>query len=428
MDQSDIDALMEQNRQPAIMLHRFYPPGKIPEANSCLGGLPALPPGTDWPRTGKGVPMHFLAQIDCAELPPNGGVLPGEGVLFFFARIDDEMDWGYDDPQGAGRVIFAPAAGNSRVPAPDGLPSIQGGHGAYERDFVLPGEAPFTVYPRWPVVGLPIQSWPDYEAFPNHWEKDLGDYQNSVFRGRAAEAARATGLPVKTGIEPNWGNDPSVHRSDAAARLPSDEERPFPQAWVMVDRIARYLANNVREKRERELNKGPGAPSYNDPARLQVIYDASAKWTEAAAIGGLGTALGDEGCRLFNDWLTALAKDDSADIRFSVGIAIGEGMYSAIQFAADSAQAAALIPPRYFDELKERNMAIGSSCHQMLGNAGSSQEARSVERDEVLLLHLISDYGVNFMFCDVGEAEFWINRKDLAARRFDKVSATTCGG
>jgi uncharacterized protein YwqG len=46
----------------------------------------------------------------------------------------------------------------------------------------------------------------------------------------------------------------------------------------------------------------------------------------------------------------------------------------------------------------------------------------------VLLLQLNSDYGVNFMFCDVGEVEFWIDKRDLVARRFDKVFATTCGG
>lgn len=71
--------------------------------------------------------------------------------------------------------------------------------------------------------------------------------------------------------------------------------------------------------------------------------------------------------------------------------------------------------------------SIGPHYHQMLGKASVSQEAASVERDGVLLLHLISDYGVNFMFCDVGEAEFWISKEDLAARRFDKVTATTCG-
>jgi uncharacterized protein YwqG len=64
----------------------------------------------------------------------------------------------------------------------------------------------------------------------------------------------------------------------------------------------------------------------------------------------------------------------------------------------------------------------------MLGNARSTQTARPVERDDVLLLQLKSDDGVNFMFCDVGEAEFWIDKRDLAARRFDRVFATTCGG
>ena len=64
----------------------------------------------------------------------------------------------------------------------------------------------------------------------------------------------------------------------------------------------------------------------------------------------------------------------------------------------------------------------------MPGNAKSTQQAGSAERDEGPLLQLISDHGVNFMFCDCGEAEFRIGRDDLAARRFDWVMATTCGG
>jgi uncharacterized protein YwqG len=115
-----------------------------------------------------------------------------------------------------------------------------------------------------------------------------------------------------------------------------------------------------------------------------------------------------------------------------------------VQFAAASPRAAALIPPLYYRELEDRHLPVSAhrsrsnpaetvwhlstSYHQMLGNAGSSQQARQVERDEVLLLQLNSDYGVNFMFCDVGEVEFWIDKRDLAARRFDKVSATTNGG
>ena len=44
------------------------------------------------------------------------------------------------------------------------------------------------------------------------------------------------------------------------------------------------------------------------------------------------------------------------------------------------------------------------------------------------LLLLCSDYGLDFMFCEVGVAEFWISEEDLAARRFEKAWANTAGG
>lgn len=444
MNQREIDALMEQCRQPAIMLHRPYPPGTYPETTSYLGGLPALPPGTEWPRTSKGVPLHFLSQIDCAELPPTDGVLPDKGVLFFFARVDDEMIWGYGDSQDDCRVIFAPAAGNSAVPAPDDLPTIEGGYAAYSRYLALPGEPSFAVYPRWPVVGLPISSWPDRPVIPNGQDVNLTDYQVSVERARTAEAVRVTGLPLNTGIEPHWGSEPGVHPANTRVRLPADDGKPFPQVWIMVDRIARYLGNSIQDDLQRERAKGSDEPPNFDIAQFEAIYNASMKWVEEAAANGLATAPGDEARPLFAEWISALANDEFARVRSRIEVAIRVGMSSAIQFAADSPEAAALIPPRYYNDLEGDHLPtratksgylvscepwrIGPRYHQMLGKAGASQEPAPSGRDEVMLLQLISDYGVNFMFCDVGEAEFWIGKDDLAARRFDRVRATTAGG
>jgi uncharacterized protein YwqG len=59
-----------------------------------LGGLPNLPLGIEWPRSPKGVPFHFLAQIDLAAVPASGIVdflgrplpeFPRDGALYFFA-------------------------------------------------------------------------------------------------------------------------------------------------------------------------------------------------------------------------------------------------------------------------------------------------------------------------------------------------------
>ena len=53
--------------------------------NSWLGGRPRLPEGMDWPEI-DGEPADFLAQIDCASLPPAlwGGLGPRDGALAFF--------------------------------------------------------------------------------------------------------------------------------------------------------------------------------------------------------------------------------------------------------------------------------------------------------------------------------------------------------
>ena len=125
MDQREIDVLMAKHREPAIMACRPYPPINLPPVNSHLGGRPALPTGIDWPRTSGGVPLHFLAQIDCAELPSSGKVLPDDGVLFFFARVDEEMLWGEGDPKDDCRVLFTPRIGPSEARAPDDLPPLR---------------------------------------------------------------------------------------------------------------------------------------------------------------------------------------------------------------------------------------------------------------------------------------------------------------
>ncbi|MBJ7500543.1 MAG: DUF1963 domain-containing protein [Sphingopyxis sp.] len=61
------------------------PPRDAISTNSWLGGRPRLTAGIEWPRI-DGQPADFLAQIGCADLPPDlwGGLGPRSGALAFF--------------------------------------------------------------------------------------------------------------------------------------------------------------------------------------------------------------------------------------------------------------------------------------------------------------------------------------------------------
>ena len=89
--------------------------------------------------------------------------------------------------------------------------------------------------------------------------------------------------------------------------------------------------------------------------------------------------------------------------------------------------------------IQERQFADGSKrreihCpwHQMLGAGknlqGTAEDARA--DSTVLLLQIDSDLSLHkdFMFCDMGMAQFWIEPDDMAAGSFDKAWATTEGG
>lgn len=70
--------------------------------------------------------------------------------------------------------------------------------------------------------------------------------------------------------------------------------------------------------------------------------------------------------------------------------------------------------------------------HQMLGPASDIQGGAvgMWKGGTVSLLQLDTDWGLHdkFQFCDMGMAQFWIARDDLAAGRFEAAYATTAGG
>src|SRR5262245_11862359 len=144
-----------------VLLSPVYPP-TAHDLNgfSHLGGLPSLPLGMEWPRSPKGAPFHFLAQIDLATVPASGIVdfrgnhlpeFPREGALYFFADCATFGIW--EQPEASHRVLYAPEHGGARPvrPPADLMP-----HNAPDAGVLVHMHAPYLprLRPR-PMVLLP---------------------------------------------------------------------------------------------------------------------------------------------------------------------------------------------------------------------------------------------------------------------------------
>lgn len=84
-------------KQTSIILKRQVPIRFDEAPRSWLGGLPMMPKLTKWPRDGEGAPLHFIAQICCADLPRTlwNGLGPRKGWLLLFVetlKLEDHAE------------------------------------------------------------------------------------------------------------------------------------------------------------------------------------------------------------------------------------------------------------------------------------------------------------------------------------------------
>jgi hypothetical protein len=87
-------------RDKSVVLRRQVPIRFDEPARSWLGGLPKMPDNIRWPRTSRGAPLHFIAQIACADLPEQiwTGRGPRDGWLLLFVDVLQMMDNDEEDP------------------------------------------------------------------------------------------------------------------------------------------------------------------------------------------------------------------------------------------------------------------------------------------------------------------------------------------
>lgn len=164
--------ILQKFRRPTIFLRRE---NGAQSSKSHFGGVPSLPANLAWPcHRSTGLPLHFLAQVDLSELPstplsPGGPQLPNQGMLFFFADLDEEMLWDADDPTDCTRVLYSRAAGGpSEVPA--NLPHIGHSFGEHTASgafsgAITRGETPCSVFPEKSITPVMADSFEGQEAY-----------------------------------------------------------------------------------------------------------------------------------------------------------------------------------------------------------------------------------------------------------------------
>jgi len=119
-------AVVDEHALPAQRLQLTGQPVTSPIASK-IGGQPYWTKERTYPVSAAGTPLHFLAQINFAELDDRTGAYPDAGVLQFFIGSDDLYGSNFEKPQpdsAAGRdyaVVFhdrPDAARHVDAPAP----------------------------------------------------------------------------------------------------------------------------------------------------------------------------------------------------------------------------------------------------------------------------------------------------------------------
>ena len=266
-----------------------------PPGASKLGGVPDLPAGFDWPVNtnpdGRGRPLDFLLQVDCAAARPAAeaagvaGVLPDDGLLTFLYDLDDQP-WGCDPGAlGGFRVIYTPA-GTPLTPTPAPPAPAEA-----ELDPALP---PCRVAFR-PAV-----------TFPHH---------GSAARYRLDERLEATGTVTDADEDGLWEVSARLERP-AGDTSDLGAHRLLGHPWNVqgdMQRQAAFVTGGVSVEDEDDLPAARRAALEADADDWLLLLQLASDWGDETGGGGVDLDLmwGDLG-KLY--WW--VRRDDLAARRF----------------------------------------------------------------------------------------------------------------
>lgn len=141
---------LDDRQQVSVILKRQVPIRFDEQARSWLGGLPMMPELVKWPRDPANAPLHFIAQISCADFPAKlwNGQGPRTGWLLFFVE-----SMKFEDEAGSDlfRILHITKLGPERPP-PEDTPTVRHTMSDYI-DYAVPNTRPGVpkLWRKWPV-------------------------------------------------------------------------------------------------------------------------------------------------------------------------------------------------------------------------------------------------------------------------------------
>ncbi len=376
-------------------------------SNSYLGGWPDPLPA-DWPACRAG-PMHFLAQIDLAQLARAvpGSPLPRDGALQFYADTGVFLDYEKECPV-ALRHVTGDAAAGAR---PD-LPGL----GGYAWDQLFPwGLGPDDVpthFRHWPVDMLPLRATPEgvIDAVQAVLYPDVGiaphpKLDQMLAEGNAATPWRAVQMVLARVAADLQAGAPLPRRSLGAAFKRRDPSAPDPSLIRAThDALAAMQA----------IADGQPGDGIVPPAQMQALAG------HTAPIQALARHLPP---RSFTQRHTRLARDEAGTLSMLLD---GPRRHVWLDWLAKGGDLAARVPADFRDRAmgrvwhQARNadyVGPWSYWHQALGPVVPGTEAGVDPASHILLLRITCDARVGYFMDGEHQPAFsiWIAR-DAAAR------------
>lgn len=211
----------------SAILRRQVPVRFDETAASWLGGLPQMPDDIPWPRGGdKNWPLHFAAQISCADLPDRlwKGEGPRDGWLLLFIDGYRIGGGGDEEDDGATAVIHIDRLGPERQP-PDDLHGVQ--------DLIMSGAS----YPQAFEQSRVPRVW-------RKWPLDIVEQEQHIAFDRTIAFTRKPFAPEPATAEELYG-------IASPSQLPKlDPETCPPRTWQGVLDFVNAVTNQqrIREK------------------------------------------------------------------------------------------------------------------------------------------------------------------------------------
>ena len=429
----DGHATIERARQARLAIKHIFPPRLPQRSMSYFGGLPIVPEDFDWPtvhnRQGLLERLTFMAQVDCADLPPGPArdLFPDKGYLYFFAPMTDTF--GTD---AAHFVVRYEARQATQKWEPLDMPFT----GKIEPDDSLDAiwRGKRTHYDR-------VEIEFGWIAEPGDDEVAARSDEGHAFK--VAEKIRAERT------EAFYGPPPAPSSLLSVGQAPKDAlwipYAGFPINWKTTRIIRRFVEAYHRDEMEDVASRlkavGTVAEDHPEARRLAALQRElltfQSKMSNAfrPTISGRAKDYDSPPAEVKTQILAFLedlqingmpASKERKYLHLRLPLVLKQWLATAAIHGAEGAltdpEGAALVPPDVVAALAHRHTA---RKHQMLGEGEVVQQAADVMKDRyLLLLQLGPDTALDWTRGEMGPLQYWLTPEDLAARQFQNTVLT----